>query len=398
MTNPHDPLPDSAHLSPPATMAPVAVTGCPFGDFRARAVEAFTLADGTLAKGSGLAGDLYGSFFRTGGVDWNATGLSPRARQVWQQAFRWEPAVQVLAVHRDSDGADDRSAARCGGPADSRDFDPGQTAKAVLELEDGLKVEMVYIPVEGREGRAGSLCVSTQVGCAMGCIFCETGTMGLQRDLSASEIVSQVLAARFALGWNFRNIVYMGMGEPLDNLSGTLGSLDVLLDPRGFSFAQEQITLCTLGIPAGLEALGSKGWKRMNLSLSLHGATREKRASLMPASCVWPLDDLLALLADWKPRPTFVLALNWCLLPGINDGIEDADAIAAIAARLGRVMVNLIPYNPGSHPVAPQPEPEAVEAFLALLTARGVPSRIRGPRGRSVMAACGQLGGLKASS
>ncbi len=242
-------------------------------------------------------------------------------------------------------------------------------------------------------GGTYTACVSSQVGCARGCAFCETGTSGLARNLSAAEIVGQVEAAAGALGLRFRNVVFMGMGEPLDNPEGVFGALERLRDPRGLGYSQERITVCTAGHVEGIRRLRSLGLKRLNLSVSLASARDDLRDRLMPINRTWPLAVLAEALADYPMRRNFVLGVNYCLLPGVNDTPEDLDAAAAFVGRIGRALVNVIPYNPGRHPIGRAPSETEIEAFREGLAARGVPVRRRIEKGRSLMAACGQLGG-----
>lgn len=266
----------------------------------------------------------------------------------------------------------------------------GTTVKFSFRLPDGNAIETVAVPMFGGTYTA---CVSSQVGCARACAFCETGSAGLVRNLTAAEIVGQVDTAAESLGIRFRNVVFMGMGEPLDNPDGVFGALETLRDPRGLGYAQERITVCTAGQVEGIRALRGLGLKRLNLSVSLASARDGLRDRLMPINRIWPLDELAAALAAYPMRRNFALGVNYCLLPGINDAPEDLDAAAAFVGRLGRALVNVIPYNPGRHPICRAPSEPEIDAFLAELSARGVPVRRRVEKGRSLMAACGQLGG-----
>lgn len=270
----------------------------------------------------------------------------------------------------------------------------GTTAKCQLRLRDGQEIEMVRIPMRSGPGGAETctLCLSTQVGCRLGCAFCETGRLGLVRQLDAAEIVGQVVAA-LRLGWRPRNLVFMGMGEPLDNLEALLAALQVLTDTRGLDLARERLTVCTAGHVPGIARLAALGWKRLNLAISLNAADDATRDRLMPINRRTPLGELQAALAAYPKRRNFALGVNWCLLPGINDRRADAARLAAFCAPLGRVMVNLIPYNPGTQPLTRAPTDAEVERFSAWLQEEHLPVRCRTPRGRSIMAACGQLGG-----
>ena len=336
-----------------------------------------------LPGGRGLAGKVYARAFEYGRLDLEGLGLSERNRRSWEEHFR----VGLLGAGR----------------RESEEGDFGPTEKAVLILEDGAEIECVLIPMPVRqksgssrraEGRPRStLCVSSQAGCSMGCAFCETGRGGLRRNLRAAEIVSQLITTRTLFGWDPANIVYMGMGEPLDNIEGLLGSLAVLTDARGSAFSWERLTVCTCGKAEGLAALREAAGTRLNLSLSLNAGDDATRNRIMPINRSTDLGCLTAALRDWPRRRNFVLALNWCLLPGINDRPEDAREAAAFARSVGRTVFNLIPYNPGRKPIAPAPTEEEIDRFEALLVGEGCLVKRRARKGGRIMAACGQLGG-----
>ena len=265
----------------------------------------------------------------------------------------------------------------------------GQTSKVVLRLEDGLEAEAVSIPM-GR-GR-NTLCVSSQVGCKMRCAFCETGRMGLLRQLRADEIVVQLLLARHQLGWPIRNIVFMGMGEALDHADQVIQASRVFNDEAGLAIGQERLTVCTVGHVDGIRRLDQEGFKRLNLSVSLNAANDSLRSELMPINRRTNIAELQQALLSYRPRRNFALGVNYCLLPGINDTRDDARAVASFCEPLGRVLLNLIPYNPGTVPLTRAPEEHEIERFIAWLREEGLPVRERVTKGRSVMAACGQLG------
>jgi 23S rRNA (adenine2503-C2)-methyltransferase len=322
-----------------------------------------------------------------------ATRDARSARLLYRQACvegRFEPERFFSA--RASDAI--RSALRLDLPevvAVERETGPdGETMKAALRFRDGEVAECVRIPQPG--GRRSTLCVSSQIGCRMGCAFCETAAIGFKRQMSASEIASQATVAKAVLGWEFSNIVFMGMGEPLDNLTGLAGALAALFNVAGWNFAQDRITVCTAGLAEAIPDLKRLGYRRMNLSVSLNSAFDTVRSRLMPVNNKYPLEVLASALSRYGDRPNFFLGVNYCLLPGINDSERDADAVAEFVSRVGKVMVNVIPYNPGSVPIARAPEIAQVDAFTAKLYARGVAVRRRATRGRRIMAGCGQLG------
>ncbi len=334
------------------------------------------LAKSRVGAGSGIWPEVYRSAMRDGRFEPERHGVSARAAAAWRRCF----SLDLPVVVRDATEASRH-------PVDER-----ETVKVALRTSDGLEVEAVRIPMS--QGRF-TLCLSSQVGCRLGCRFCETGRLGLLRHLRADEIVAQVVVARSVLGWPVDNLVFMGMGEPLDNVDALIGALRVLTDRRGLAFGQSRVTVCTAGVPSGLDALGSLGLRRLGLSFSLNAATDEKRDRLMPINRRHPLAEVQAALARYRTRPGFVLALNYCLLPGFNDDPEDAAAVAAFAAPLSRCVVNVIPYNPGSRPLTRAPSADEVSRFIEQLEAQGLTVRRRRTKGQSVMAACGQLGNLE---
>jgi 23S rRNA (adenine2503-C2)-methyltransferase len=334
--------------------------------------ELCALARERVPRGHGAARAIYRAAMRAGRFEPTSHGLGEEASSSWRRGFRLT-LPDVARVARESS-------------------DLGETAKLVLRLRDGLECESVLLPM-GR-GRA-TLCISSQVGCKMGCGFCETGRMGLLRNLSAAEISAQLLVARRELGAELRNVVFMGMGEALDNFDAVLQALRVLTDPMGMSIAQERITVCTVGHVQGIRRLAAAGFKRLNLSVSLNAPDDALRAQLMPIARKIPLAELQQALAAYRPRRNFALGVNYCLLPGINDAREHAAGVARFCAPLARVMVNVIPFNPGGAPLTRKPTEAEVERFIGWLREEGLPVRRRVTKGQNVMAACGQLGNVE---
>jgi 23S rRNA (adenine2503-C2)-methyltransferase len=322
-----------------------------------------------LEAGAGVARALYRQAMLEGRFEPEAQGLGERAVRAWRAHFDF--ALPEVASVTSDEG------------------EMGTTSKAVLRTADGLAYECVHIPM-GR-GRH-TLCVSSQVGCKMGCRFCETGRMGLLRHLTPAEIVGQLLVARHRLGWSVRNVVFMGMGEALDNFAGLSQALAILTDPGGLSMAQERITVCTVGHVEGIRKLATLGYKRLNLSVSLNAANDAARSDLMPINRKVPLSELQGALAEFRPRRNFALGVNYCLMPGLNDAREDAADIGRFCRPLGRVLLNLIPYNPGNAPLTRAPSEDETERFIGWLREEGLAVRRRITKGRSAMAACGQLG------
>ncbi len=327
-----------------------------------------------MPVGHGIAHALYPRVMREGRFAPEEFPVGAETIAAWRRHF----ACQVLPVVRQTE----------------EETDYGLTAKAVLRTHDGYEVECVRIPMRLHEDGAQdhTLCISSQVGCKMGCTFCETGRMGLLRQLTAAEIVGQVVSCRVHWGWQPRNLVFMGMGEALDNADQVIQALRVLTDKRGLHFSHERITVCTSGHAEGIARLKALGWKRLNLSISLNGATDELRSRIMPVNRKTPLAELKRILADYPARRNFCLGVNYCLLPGINDTRADAAQVRDFCDGLGRVLVNVIPYNPGSERLTRAPADAEILQFIAWLRDAGLPVRRRITKGRTIMAACGQLG------
>mgnify|MGYP001766228521 CR=1 FL=1 len=262
------------------------------------------------------------------------------------------------------------------------------TEKLRFTLDDGAVIEAVIIPEKGRV----TLCVSTQVGCPLGCLFCRTGSLGFTRDLTVREIVGQHWAAQKRLaesGKRVTNIVFMGMGEPLLNLANTVKSAHIMMDDLGFNLSNRRVTISTIGIPDKLDELG--GQASVNIALSLHGTTDEKRQAIMPATKNWPLKDLLAALRRFPLPPRKKILIEYVLLDGVNDSTAEARQLVKIARSLN-AKINLIPFNTFDHaPYAPSTA-AAIQAFQQTIWDAGLTVIIRKSRGDESLAACGQLG------
>ncbi len=383
-----------------------------------------------LPKGHGIARMLYPQVMDSGRFAPEEFPIAAESLAAWRQHF----TVGLLEIVRVVE--------------EPGEF--GTTAKAILKTHDGYEIECVRIPMrvahratsyELQAHRATSyelqatssptdlqrsspdsglsdsqlvarssqlrsnsqlldeidytLCLSSQVGCKMGCTFCETGRMGLIRHLTAAEIVAEVVTVRAKLGWSVRNLVFMGMGEALDNADHVIQALKVLTDQRGLHYSQERLTICTAGHAEGLAKLAALGWKRLNLSISLNAANDEARSRVMPVNRKTPLAELQRILAAYPQRRNFTLGVNYCLMPGMNDARQDATDIAAFCQPLGRVLINLIPYNPGNAPLTRAPEEDEIVRFIGWLREENLPVRRRVTKGRSIMAACGQLGNVE---
>ena len=263
------------------------------------------------------------------------------------------------------------------------------TRKFLFGLSDGHSIESVLIP----EAKRLTLCVSTQAGCGFGCAFCATAVLGLKRNLRASEILDQILEASRSLAVDQRitHVVLMGMGEPLANYAETVKALNVMTDTGwGIGISPRRITLSTVGLVPQIQRLMEE--TKVNLAVSLHAATDELRGKLMPVNRKYSLQQLMdccrALPIPRRKRITF----EYVLLGGINDSIEDAQALCQLLQGI-RCKVNVIPFNP--HPGSPyrRPNDTEVEKFQQYLQPQGLQINVRRPRGDDIQAACGQLQG-----
>ena len=268
---------------------------------------------------------------------------------------------------------------------------PKDSAANDSEANDRLltpaTIEAVFMPEEKRQ----TICISTQAGCAVDCHFCLTATLGLIRNLTAGEIIGQVLVAlednRSALKPQ-TNVVLMGQGEPLLNFEPVVASIRILLDPNGMATSPKHVTLSTSGIVPGIERLAREK-VRPKLAISLNASSNEQRNEIMPINRKYPLEALLDACRRYPLRPWEHLTFEYVLLGGFNDSIDDARRVVKLLANL-RAKVNLIPWNPGDLPYA-KPDPARIEAFRKALADKDVRGFVRYSRGQDVMAACGQL-------
>jgi 23S rRNA (adenine2503-C2)-methyltransferase len=259
--------------------------------------------------------------------------------------------------------------------------------KLVLGLADGATVETVVIPMTNHT----TVCVSSQVGCRMGCCFCQTGQMGLRRNLSVAEIVAQVYLVSVRLGYAVRNLVFMGMGEPLDNVDALAGAIAVLSDQRGLNIAKRHITVSTAGIAPGITRLAALDWPQLKLAVSLNAPNDTLRNTLMPVNRRYPLDVLKAALETYPLARGNVLFIEYVLIKEVNDAPEHASQLADYLRGLP-VRLNLIPYNPRRESPYQAPTSDDVERFRQLLVGQRIFVRLRTSKGAPIQAACGQLG------
>ncbi len=269
----------------------------------------------------------------------------------------------------------------------------GGTRKFLSRMQDGHLVESVIIPAAEGQGGAQSaritLCVSSQVGCAFGCKFCASGLLGFTRNLTASEILGQILAAEEVAGARVDNLVFMGMGEPLANMDNLERALGLILSPQALEIGARHITISTSGNVPGLKRLAAFG-KPLRLAVSLHGASDDVRSQVMPVNRKWPLGELLPALKDWLRTSKHMITLEYILIEGVNAELAEARKLARIAREL-RAKVNLIPYNTVEGLPWKRPTEEACRAFCKALIAERVPVTMRYEKGHDINAACGQL-------
>ncbi|MHA3774002.1 23S rRNA (adenine(2503)-C(2))-methyltransferase RlmN [Verrucomicrobiota bacterium sgz303538] len=276
----------------------------------------------------------------------------------------------------------------------TRQISSDGTAKLLLRLQDGRTVESVLMPDFRRDRAAG--CISSQVGCAMGCDFCATTKTGFERNLTPGEIIEQFLALRREAretGRKLQTIVFMGMGEPMLNLDNVLTAVDRIADNRVGALGWRQITISTVGVVPGIDALTATGLN-LNLALSLHAPDDATRAQLLPAGKRFPIADILAAADRFQASRGRVVTIQYCLLQGVNDSPDHARMLAAVLGSR-RMHVNLLRYNPTGLSLrgrAYEPSPDSTAAaFAAILHEHGLVAHFRRSRGPDIDAACGQL-------
>jgi 23S rRNA (adenine2503-C2)-methyltransferase len=322
-----------------------------------------------LGRGRRHAQMLYAAWFREGGLE-----------DLWQ---RIEP--QAVGLVEQMVQLTDFSL-----PELSTELQEGETSKFLLKFPDGLESESVLIPMES----GITICLSSQVGCRMGCAFCETGKMGLIRHLTTEEIVAQVFYAKYRLHRAVRNIVFMGMGEPFDNYDAVMQAVRVMTDPAGMGIGPSRITISTSGRVGEIYRLIEDADPAVNLAVSVNAPTDAVRSKLMPVNKQWDMEALYQAMASYCAHPRREILAEYVLIRGVNDALEHADQLAAYLQGL-RVKVNLIPYNPQRRDRFQPPEEAAKEAFLRRMREKGYQTLLRGTKGQNIMAACGQLGNVE---
>jgi 23S rRNA (adenine2503-C2)-methyltransferase len=259
------------------------------------------------------------------------------------------------------------------------------TKKLLVCFSDGNSVETVLIPATGRFTQ----CISTQVGCAMGCAFCASGSLGIVRSLTADEIVAQYMLAR-KYG-EITNIVVMGMGEPFANYDEMMRALKLINAGRGPNLGARHITISTCGVVPGFERLASEGIQ-FELSVSLHAANNTLRDQLMPVNRKWPIEELIEACANYTIKTKRIITFEYTMIKGVNDSRADAERLAGIVKKVPMAKVNLIPLSPVEHrPDFKTPEESTMLMFLDVLMKAKIQTMLRRSRGKDANAACGQL-------
>jgi 23S rRNA (adenine2503-C2)-methyltransferase len=314
-----------------------------------------------------------------------------RVRQVWQGLYR-DLAASPDEITTIPKALRQRLASefRFGSLApqiEARSTD-GQTRKVLFELPDQRQIESVLMGYAARR----TACISTQAGCAMGCVFCATGQMGFRRHLTAGEIAEQVLwfsRELRAQDDRLTHVVVMGMGEPFHNYDATMAAIDLLNDPEGLNFGARRITVSTVGLVPGIERFAAEK-RQVNLAVSLHAATDELRAEMLPINKKYPLAALFTAVREYFAATRRRVTFEWALIQGKNDTPAQARALAALAKGLP-CHVNVIPLNPTRDYAGQAATRERAAAFKVALEGHGIPCTIRVRRGIDINAGCGQL-------
>lgn len=328
--------------------------------------------------------------------DWGQPAY--RARQIWQGLYKnlWNTPEEFSNLPK---ALRERLAAELDfeilTPSVKLDSSDGQTRKTLFQLPDGRQIEAVlmrYDPetFQGRTRR--TLCISTQVGCAMGCAFCATGQMGFSRHLSSGEIVAQVMYYARMLherDESVTNVVLMGMGEPFHNYNNTMDAIDRLNDPEGYNFGARRFTISTSGLVPAIRRFAEEK-RQVNLAVSLHAVEDVPRSAMMPVNKRYPIAELMAACREYVDATNRRITFEWALIHGVNDTPEVAGKLASLLKGM-LCHVNAIPLNPTTGYTGQATTRERAEAFRQALEQNGIPCTIRVRRGIDIQAGCGQL-------
>jgi 23S rRNA (adenine2503-C2)-methyltransferase len=265
--------------------------------------------------------------------------------------------------------------------------DPGETQKLLFRLADGELIETVVIPAPRRQ--TNTVCVSSQVGCRFGCAFCASGQKGIIRNLTAGEIVGEVMEVTKLLGGRPDNVVFMGIGEPFDNYDEVLRAIRILNHPDGLCIGARRITISTCGVVSGIQRLADEGIQ-VELSVSLHAPENELRSRLMPVNETWPLDELISACADYTDKTNRIITFEYTLIKDLNDSATQARQLVKLLRKFS-CRVNLIPLSPVEEFDGERPDSETMKEFFQTLENAGINTTLRDSKGSALKAACGQL-------
>ena len=290
------------------------------------------------------------------------SNLPEAIRKKLAESFCWEPLI-----------------------IDSKLISEDESQKLLLKTSDNLLIELVIMPYENRT----TLCLSSQVGCKMGCTFCQTGKMGLKRNLSSGEILAQLLIANQILeNKKVTNVVFMGMGEPLDNYDAVVKACSIMISSDGFNLSKAKVTVSTSGLVPEIRKLGTD--LPVRLAISLHNADNEKRSKLMPVNRKYSLDELKEALLEYPASSRYGITFEYVMIDGKNDSLQDAKKLVHFLHGI-KAKVNLIPVNPfPGMPVTASTE-QRIREFQMYLTKRSIPAPVRYSKGQDISGACGQL-------
>ncbi len=353
-------------------------------------IEAMVLQNG--GKGACQAAHLYNAILKKG------LGVSKKTASPCEYAFELFNIKESISSFSNADHLwkkmSDTLLLGCSSLMTiEKQLTEGNTTKLLFRAADGYEIESVVIPMKNKE----TLCISSQVGCRMACAFCETGRMGLLRNLTVSEIVQQVFITRHVLGIPIKNIVFMGMGEPFDNYESVIQSAKVLMDANGLGFGRKNITISTSGRVHEIRRFtqDSSHLPMPNLAISLNGASNGLRTFLMPHNRKDSLEKLFEAVSEYITVTQKDVLFAYVLLKGINDSVAHADEVASYLLPLQKhIRLNVIPYNPQSHDKFQPPSDEVIDQFIERVRFHGLRVLIRRTKGRSIMAGCGQLGNV----
>ena len=314
-----------------------------------------------------------------------------RAHQIWQRLYRqyWNSSEQFTNIPTSlRDRLAENFEFQALALATALNSSDGQTVKSLFKLQDGRSIEAVLMRYEKRN----TLCISSQAGCAMGCVFCATGQMGFKRNLSSGEIVAQVMYYALMLHKETNvvtNVVLMGMGEPFHNYDNTLAAIDRLNDPQGYNFGARRFTISTVGLVPAIRRFAAEK-RQINLAISLHAADDALRTSMLPVNKRYPIEELLAACREYIAATGRRITFEWALINQVNDTPEQA---TLLAKRLKGMLchVNAIPLNPTLGYSGQATTRERAEKFKQVLESYGIPCTIRLRRGIDIQAGCGQL-------